>query len=111
MTEKNSGERILKYTDLKADRLGNKCAIWYKNLNLPENIKVDFPDCCLMFNKNDMNHFICSSGNRHCLKKSRIIMKTINEGCIRNSSGLILDGFHDTIDTPESNNPNTEILG
>ena len=111
MADKTTGERILKYTDLKADRYGGQCAIWYKNVNLPGNVKVDFPDCCFMFNKNEMNHFICSTGNRHCVKKSRIIMKTINQGCLEKGKGLILDGFHDIIDAPESNHPNTEILG
>lgn len=108
--DSDSGESLLKYTDLKEDRFGTKCAIWNSQLTLPEQMTIESKECCFMLNKNDQNYYICSNGNFHCLKKARIMMKTFKEGCRAESNGLNLNGNME-LDVPEIKNPNTEILG
>ena len=110
MFDVSSGQKILKYTDIKPDSYGSKCALWNSQLTLPNQMTIDSKECCFMFNKNDLSYYICSNGNYHCLKKSRIMMKTIKEGCMKEGNGLNMNG-NNKIDVPEIRNPNTEILG
>ena len=106
--DKNDGHVILKYTQLKSDSYGTKCAIWNTQLSLPNQMTIEAKECCFMVNLNDMSYYICSSGDYHCLKKARIMMKTIKEGCL--AGGLDLNGDF-KIEVPEVREPNTEILG
>ena len=108
--EINSGKTILKYTDLKSDGYGNKCALWSSQLSLPNEMTISSRECCFMFNKNDLSYFICSNGNYHCIKKSKVMIKTIKDGCLAGGNGLIMNG-NTQLDVPENRNPNTEILG
>jgi len=110
MFDLDSGQTILKYTDLKNDSYGNKCAIWNTQLTLPSQITTESKECCFMFNKNDLSYYICSAGKFHCIKKSRIMIKTVKEGCLAEANGLQLNGSS-LLDVPENRNPNTEILG
>ena len=110
MFDSDSGQSILKYTEVKDDSYGTKCAIWNSQLTLPKQMTVESKECCFMYNKNDLSYYVCSDGNYHCLKKARIMMKTVKEGCLAQAKGLALNGIAQ-LDVPEIRNPYTEVLG
>ena len=110
MFDASSGQIILKYTEVKGDSYGSKCALWNSQLTLPKEMTITSKECCVMYNKNDLSYYVCSDGNFHCLKKARIIMKTLKEGCMGESNGLLLNG-NAQLDVPEVRNPYTEVLG
>ena len=66
----------------KKKKKGNNCAFWYKNLNIPNSLEVNDPNCCFTFNlKNGNPIYICSNEKFRCVYPMKIILKKMYSGC------------------------------
>ena len=77
---------ILDYKNVDSDDEGNKCAFWFKNINVPKEMELVNNDnnCCIMFKKKGINKskvFICSIDKFRCVKPIKIIVKSMKKGC------------------------------
>lgn len=81
------------YTDINADKLGNKCGFWYKHINSKPKFlmknkpdeKVSFNNCCFAFYVSKRNYLyeVCvhPDGKENCRRKSMEVMVTMKDFC------------------------------
>ncbi len=78
-----TGTKIIKYSQIEADKFNNTCSFYYKDINVADEMKETGVNsaCCFVFRLPVGEQTICNAKKFHCLFSTLQLLKSLKEGC------------------------------